>query len=269
MAHKHVYHPPVSEVTDSSMTIDELARRSGMTVRNIRAHQSRGLLPPPEVRGRTGYYTGEHLARIELIREMQSEGLNLEAIRRLLEDVGGSSEEVLGFTRTLRAPFEQEEPQYIEAAELTERWTQAGEPPDPKVLERAIRLGFVRPIDDDRLELISPRLAEAGAQLAELGVHPDRALDVLEKLQRHARGVARTFVDLFLEEVWEPFDRAGRPEEDWPKVRDALERLRPLASESLLAVFGVTMSEATEKAAVKTLHGESPRGDNGGRRRRR
>ena len=27
-----------------------------MTVRNIRAHQSRALLPPPQVRGRTGYY---------------------------------------------------------------------------------------------------------------------------------------------------------------------------------------------------------------------
>ena len=52
-----------------------------MTVRNIRAYQSRGLLPPPELRGRTGYYGAEHVARIELIRELQSEGFNLEAIR--------------------------------------------------------------------------------------------------------------------------------------------------------------------------------------------
>ena len=60
---------------DGDLTIDELAQRTGMTVRNIRAHQSRGLLPPPEVRGRTGYYGPEHLARIELIREMQGAGL--------------------------------------------------------------------------------------------------------------------------------------------------------------------------------------------------
>src|SRR5436305_1141119 len=52
------------------MTIDELARRSGMTVRNIRAHQSRGLLPPPEIEGRTGFYGPEHVARLELIAEM-------------------------------------------------------------------------------------------------------------------------------------------------------------------------------------------------------
>src|SRR5918999_1322162 len=91
---------------DASMTIDELARRSGMTVRNIRAHQSRGLVPPPEVRGRTGYYGDEHLARIELIKEVQGDGFNLEAIRRLLEGAGGSSSEMLDFSRALRAPFE-------------------------------------------------------------------------------------------------------------------------------------------------------------------
>ena len=38
----------------AEMTIDALARETGMTVRNIRAHQSRGLLPPPQVRARTG-----------------------------------------------------------------------------------------------------------------------------------------------------------------------------------------------------------------------
>ena len=31
------------------LTIGELAQAAGMTVRNIRNHQSRGLLPPPEV----------------------------------------------------------------------------------------------------------------------------------------------------------------------------------------------------------------------------
>ena len=43
-----------------------------MSVRNIRNHQSRGLLPPPEVRARTGYYGPEHVARLRLIQEMQA-----------------------------------------------------------------------------------------------------------------------------------------------------------------------------------------------------
>src|SRR3954471_16895827 len=109
--------PHVSDVIDeredrnggrAAMTIDELAQRTSMTVRNIRAHQSRGLVPPPEVRGRTGYYGAEHIARIELIRELQSEGFNLESIRRLLSDTGSITDEVLRFTRALRQPFEDE-----------------------------------------------------------------------------------------------------------------------------------------------------------------
>ena len=103
---------------DGKMTIGELARRTGMTIRNIRAHQTRGLLPPPEVQGRTGYYNEEHVARIELTREMQAEGLNLEAIRRVLESTGGSSQEMVDFARAVRAPFEDETPEIFDAAEF-------------------------------------------------------------------------------------------------------------------------------------------------------
>src|SRR5256885_12224389 len=159
-----------------------------MTVRNIRAHQSRGLLPPPDVRGRTGYYGPGHVARIELIRELQSEGFNLESIRRLLSDTGGGmSDEVLRFTRALREPFEDEEPQIVAAAELAERW----QADDPKLLERAERLGFLRSLGDGRYEEISPLLAQAGAELAELGVPAEVALETVERVRRHADGVAK------------------------------------------------------------------------------
>ena len=117
------------------LTIDELARRTGMTVRNIRAHQSRALLPPPQVRGRTGYYGPEHERRIELIRELQADGFKLEAISRLLESAGGSTEEVLRFTRAVKAPFEDEQPQIVSAAELAERW-RAGEAAAPRLCAR-------------------------------------------------------------------------------------------------------------------------------------
>ena len=62
----------------AALTIDELARETGMTVRNVRSHHARGLLPPPEVRGRTGFYGPEHVDRLRLIQELQSEGLKLE-----------------------------------------------------------------------------------------------------------------------------------------------------------------------------------------------
>jgi DNA-binding transcriptional MerR regulator len=242
---------------ESELTIDQLAQRTGMTVRNLRAHQSRGLLPPPEVRGRTGYYGNEHEARVELIKELQADGFNLEAIRRLIEQAGGSTEDVLRFTRTARAAFDDEEPEISTIAELAEQWGDAG---SPQLLERAVSLGLLRLLGDGRVEERSPRLGRAGAELARLGIPPERALDVLESLRRHADGVARTYVDLFLEQVWRPFDAAGRPADRWPDVLDALERLRPLAAESLLAMFQLAMTDHVEEAVGAQLSLQSQRG---------
>lgn len=233
------------------ITIGELARRTGMTIRNIRAHQTRGLLPPPIVRGRTGYYNEEHVARIELTREMQGEGLNLEAIRRVLETTGGSSKEMVDFARAVRAPFEDETPEIYEPAELAAGWGM--EKVDPKLIERSEKLGVMRQLPDGKIEVLSPRLQGMATALIELGVTPAAGVELAEKLRESAEGASRAFIDLFVKQIWEPFDRAGRPEEDWQKVREALDRLRPLASDALLAMFQITMGEATERAGERTL----------------
>jgi DNA-binding transcriptional MerR regulator len=239
-----------AENGNASMTIDELAHRTGMTVRNIRAHQSRGLVPPPEVRGRTGYYGDAHVSRVELIQELQADGFNLESIRKLLDSAGGSSGEVLNFSRTLRAPFEDEQPEILTEEEFAERW---GGPLDPRLMARTEKLGLLRDMGDGRYEILSPRLQRAGLELAELGVRPDVALEVVSQVRTSARRVARVFIELFLESVWKPFNDAGRPEEDWPKVRDALERLRPLASEALLVIFQQVMSETVEEVTGREI----------------
>jgi DNA-binding transcriptional MerR regulator len=226
----------------ADLTIDQLAQRTGMTVRNVRAHQSRGLLPPPEVRGRTGYYGPEHVTRLELIQEMQADGFSLELIRRLL-DGAASSTAALRFSRALRAPFGEREPEVITAAELAQRWGSS----DPALLERAHELGIMRPLGDGRFEELSPTLAHASAELAGLGISPQQALEVAASLREHADSVARAYLKLFVDAVWEPFEAAGRPEERWPEVSEALERLRPLAAESLHAMFGLAMDAATER----------------------
>src|ERR671932_2021183 len=74
----------------NQLTIERLAHETGLSVRNLRSHQARGLLPAPEVRGRVGYYGPEHIERIRLIQELQGEGLKLEGIKRLLDESAGS-----------------------------------------------------------------------------------------------------------------------------------------------------------------------------------
>ena len=233
----------MSQATDE-LTIDELARRTGMTVRNIRAHQSRGLLPAPQVRGRTGFYGPEHESRINLIRELQADGYKLEAIGRLLDSAGGSSEEVLRFTRAVKAPFEDEEPQIVTAEELAERWD-AGEAA-PELLRKAEKLGILRPLPDGNFEELSPTLGRASAELGRLGIPAEKALEVAGELRKHSSAVAKVFVELFMRQIWKPFEDQGRPETELPEVRDALERLRPLASDALLAMFQLVMTEAVE-----------------------
>lgn len=239
----------MSDATE--LTIDELAGRTGMTVRNVRAYQSRGLIPPPQLRGRTGYYGEEHVVRLELIRDLQAEGFNLESIKRILERAPGESiGEVLDFTRAVAAPFGDERSQVVDGGVFVDRW---GDQLTPEVVSQAERLGLVRELGEGRYELLSPRLQEAASELAELGVPLDAALEVTGVMRKHSEAVARAYVRLFLDHVWRPFEQAGEPVEDWPRVRDALERLRPLAGESLLAMFGLVMTEAVERALEREL----------------
>src|SRR5690349_20867350 len=69
-----------------SLTIEELSFRSGVTTRNIRAYQSRGLIPPPETRAgdRVGYYNLNHVARLRLISRLQERRFSLAGIADLL-----------------------------------------------------------------------------------------------------------------------------------------------------------------------------------------
>jgi DNA-binding transcriptional MerR regulator len=239
----------VTEITE--MTVDELARRAGMTVRNVRAHQSRGLLQPPQVRGRTGYYGPEHLARLEFIKELQAEGFNLESIRRILENAPEASpQEALDFTRALTAPFSEERSEIVSVDELAEPW---GEQATPELRRKVLKLGLMRDLGDGRVEVRTPRLQRASEELAELGVPLEAAIEVIRVLKRHSEAVAKAYADLFVERVWRPFERGERTDSDWSDLRDALERLRPLAAQSLLAVFQVVMTDTVEETMDREL----------------
>jgi DNA-binding transcriptional MerR regulator len=65
------------------MTLAELADASGLAARTIRFYIARGLLDGPVKAGRSAAYTPEHLARLEKIKKLQSQG-------RTLSDIGSS-----------------------------------------------------------------------------------------------------------------------------------------------------------------------------------
>jgi DNA-binding transcriptional MerR regulator len=232
---------------DHTLTIEELSAETGMTVRNIRSHRARGLLPPPEVRDRVGYYGPDHVARLRMIQELQSEGFNLKGIERLLKQSPGPAEQFLSFKRALGASFETEEPQTFSRDELIERF--GGE--DADALKQAIDSGALVPIGEDRFEAPVPSLLEAAEGVIAQGVPLDHALAVLSKVQDRCKSVAREFVRLFLEDVWKPFEEAGYPEERWPEVRAALDQLRPLSAQALMGIYQMTMADEVDQAFGK------------------
>lgn len=68
------------------LTLYEIADLVDMTPRNIRAHQTRGLLPPPQMHGRVAYYDSRHVARLRLIKALQKQGFTLTSIATMLQN---------------------------------------------------------------------------------------------------------------------------------------------------------------------------------------
>jgi DNA-binding transcriptional MerR regulator len=66
-----------------TMTLAELADASGLPARTIRFYIARGLLEGPVKAGRGAAYTREHLARLEKIKRLQSDG-------RMLSEIGNA-----------------------------------------------------------------------------------------------------------------------------------------------------------------------------------
>ncbi len=247
----HVVEDGQAATTGSDLTIEKLSRESGMSVRNIRAHQARGLLQPPEVRNRVGFYGSDHVARLRLITELQADGFNLKGIERLLENASGrASEAMLDFRRAVTAPFETERPEIVKLGELRERF---GESVNARNLARIVKLGLLVPAGPNSFEVPSPSLLRMADQVLSLGIPIDAVLDVVEVIQRSSGYTAQAFAQLFVEHVWQPFQEEGAPEERWGEVAESIERLRPLASEALIAVFQITMSNQVEHTFGKEL----------------
>ena len=64
-------------------TIEELAQATGLTERTLRLYRTKGLLDPPRVRGRTGYYDQRHMAQLRMVKAFVDHGFPLALISSL------------------------------------------------------------------------------------------------------------------------------------------------------------------------------------------
>ncbi|MEV0297711.1 MerR family transcriptional regulator [Nocardia sp. NPDC050710] len=200
-------------------TIDELAREAGTTVRSLRVYHERGVLPPPQVKGRTGFYGPDHLNRVRTISRLLDRGIKLNGIKELLNawDRGDDLGDILGVGDLGAPPATTAPTDTIAATELAERYREV-----PNGLARVVAAGLYEPIDAATYRIADQQLIRMVDQLAAAGVPDDDVLRELEKLRVDCDRLARRYVDLFHRTAWQSFQESERSSADLAELTERL-----------------------------------------------
>ena len=185
--------------------VEEIAAAAGLPVDTLRFYQSRGLMPPPQRRGRRAVYGDEHLARLRRIRALQHQGFKLEQIQRVLSRPADSTKESL-----LAALVEEGVGERTLSRE--ELAAEAGVP--EALIRGAEAAGLLQPLrleGGERFGASDVELARAGLAMLQAGF-PLPAL--LEQAVAHARSVQQVCdaaIELFDQHVRRSGPAAGDP----------------------------------------------------------
>ena len=230
-----------------TMTIEELATQVGMTVRNIRAYNSAGLLPPPTLRGRLGLYGEEHLAQLQAIRMLRNQGLSLERIKAVVEqnnrnEASGAWNKLGDLARVLswHIPVDQEALR-LPLSTIEATWRSDF---TPAQTEQLVRSGLQRILPDGSIEYLTPGLRAVAQQLSDMGVPLDDALEMQEAVSRDLRRLVRSSLRTVLQEA------GRRPEADQDEqVQRLLQSAPLLLLEAVQAMLPVILQQEAEHLA--------------------
>ena len=234
-------------------TVDELAARAQMTVRNVRAYAGRGLIAAPRLEGRTGYYTLEHLQRLQLIRQLIERGYTLAAVEKAIartptEGAGHA----LDLMNILELPNDDGEAEVMSRDDLS---ALAGVVRDDTLIDSMEEFGLVEWVDGDRdvVRLLEPIVVRTGANAVAMGLAPETVIGLFPILKSRLREIADAFVNEVSAEIVRPFVDAGLPEDEWPRILHTIENLVPIASQVTLGIFRGQFREAIDNEIGQQL----------------
>jgi DNA-binding transcriptional MerR regulator len=224
--------------------LDELARRAKVASTTVRLYRSKGLLAPPRLEGRTGWFDDSHLSRLRLIARLQAEGHSLAGIADLLQqwEQGRSLDAVIGVETELDALLGDAHAVVLDAAEVLEHFPAGAMTPD--LMQRAAGLGLVELTNEGKVRVADRRFLETGAALAHLGVPLDVVLDEWEALVAHTDEIAARFVNVF-EHHLAPADwQNDLDTETARQLAVTLARLQATARQVLVAALDASVARA-------------------------
>jgi DNA-binding transcriptional MerR regulator len=243
--------------------IDDLARAAGMTVRNVRAYQERGLLHAPGRQGRAAVYDETHVARLRLIGRLLELGYTSAHIAGFIAawEAGHDLGQTLGLEAALLAPASGEIPEQVTRDELVEMF---GGMLEPAAFAAAEQMGVISALGEDRWEVRSPRLLRAGAELVGIGMPLLEVLELGAQLRARVAGVASLFVASAAPYVIGEHPPGWVPDaSDLPRIVTLVEQLRPLArvvvDEELAGALDAGIADYVGRWLANTLGGvDSP-----------
>ncbi len=188
--------------------VEELAAKAGLSVDTVRYYQAKGLLPSPTRAGRVGWYHEQHLDRLLEIRRLQSRGLTLAVIGRLLSgELDRADEElVTAVASAAGTPAEQ----WLTLEELSAH----SRIPFP-LLQAVEREGLLVPRQvggELRYTVADAAAATAGLTLLEHGLPLPELLELARVHSVGVRATAERAVELFDRYVRRPLQAEGGSE---------------------------------------------------------
>lgn len=223
--------------------ITELAEVSGVSVRNIRVYQDRGLLPPPEVRGRTGWYSQEHLVRLNLISRLLERGYTFATISELLiaASRGLKVEHVLhdkpksGRLRNLKR-----------AATITITELRRTLGASDRTIGLSQKLGLLAK-DGTNFAVNNPELLAGAEVLVKGGIDIDSLLDRWVRVESDLADVAASFVSIITDKYFDE-NLPNMSEQSVSELAELIQTVRPMASEIVETAFSKALDAEISRA---------------------
>jgi DNA-binding transcriptional MerR regulator len=196
-------------VDHHDLTIDDLARLVDLPVRTIREYHTQRLLPPPNKKGRVGYYGAPHVERLELVARLQRRGYSLAGIKDLLEawDSGTELTTLLGLDR---GPVTMDEtPLRLTRSELSKKLPGLS----GSKFDRAEQMGLIRGDGRSHVLVRSPALLDLVISGVQLGVEIDSMIDLLAELAVELDALGDNLAGQIVEHIWQPLSKGQHASE--------------------------------------------------------